>query len=132
MNSRARMLPRGMSWLPGIASHGSGSASSIARASRYCRRFPRWVRSPPKTTRSGSAAISAGGSAASADGSARPKCRSVTWASLRSGAVGADVLADEVHDRLRRCAGREDLGHAELLELGDVLVGDRAPDGDED
>src|SRR4051794_11251988 len=84
------------------------------------------------TTRSGSAAFSAAGSAATAEGSARPKCGSETWANLRSGAVGAHVVLDEVDDGLRGGAGREDLGHAELLELRDVLVGDRASDGHED
>ena len=33
---------------------------------------------------------------------------------------------------LGRRAGREHLGHAELLELGDVLRGDRAADRDDD
>src|SRR3954454_169411 len=39
---------------------------------------------------------------------------------------GRHVLADPLHDRRRRGPGREDLGHAELLQLGDVGVRDDA------
>ena len=46
--------------------------------------------------------------------------------------AAADVVLDEVDDRLRRRARREDLGDAELLELRDVLVGDRPADHDDD
>src|SRR4051794_24646462 len=42
----------------------------------------------------------------------------------------ADRAAYEVDDLLRGRAGREDLGHAELLQLGDVLGRDRAADRD--
>src|SRR3954452_5994075 len=38
-------------------------------------------------------------------------------------------VLDEVDDRLRRGARREHLGHAELLELRDVVGRDRAADG---
>src|SRR5207247_836007 len=37
---------------------------------------------------------------------------------------------DEVDDVLRGSAGREDLGDAEALELGDVVGRDRAADGE--
>src|SRR3712207_9508492 len=50
---------------------------------------------------------------------------------LRTLRLRADRRPDEVDDRLRRGAGREDLGDAELLELGDVLVGDRAARSEE-
>src|ERR1700730_7856805 len=39
--------------------------------------------------------------------------------------------ADEVYDRLCGRAGRKDLRHAQLLELGDVLGGDRPADSHE-
>src|SRR3954452_23142799 len=41
-------------------------------------------------------------------------------------------VLDEVDDRLRRGARREHLGHAELLELRDVVGRDRAADGQQD
>ena len=52
----------------------------------------------------------------------------------RSGrrAAAAHRVLDEVDDRLRRRARGEHLGDPELLELRDVLVGDRAADDDED
>src|SRR2546421_5217869 len=40
-------------------------------------------------------------------------------------------LTDVIHDRLRRGAGGEHLGHAEPLELRNVLGRDRAADRDE-
>src|SRR4051794_26540147 len=43
-----------------------------------------------------------------------------------------DGAPDELDDVLRRRAGREDLGDAELLELRDVLAGDRPADGHHD
>src|SRR3954451_14467494 len=43
-----------------------------------------------------------------------------------------DGALDVVDDRLGRRAGGEDLGHPELLELGDVLGRDRASHGDDD
>src|SRR4051812_45117987 len=46
--------------------------------------------------------------------------------------LGCDGALDVVDDRLGRRAGRERLGVPELLELGDVLGRDRAPDGDDD
>src|SRR3954468_1488624 len=49
-------------------------------------------------------------------------------AALARGALG-DGVADEVDDGLRRRPGREDLGDAEGLELGDVVGGDRAAHG---
>ena len=42
-----------------------------------------------------------------------------------------DGAADEVDDLVGRRAGREDLGNAQLLQLGDVVGGDRAADGDD-
>ena len=46
--------------------------------------------------------------------------------------AGGDGVADEVDDLLRRGARGEDLRHAELLELGDVVGRDGPADGDED
>src|SRR4051794_21247100 len=46
-------------------------------------------------------------------------------------ASGRHGAADELDDVLRRGTGAEDLGDAELLELGDVLGGDRAADDDQ-
>src|SRR5689334_10015625 len=52
-------------------------------------------------------------------------CRGVR-AGVRAASGGVDVLADPADDLHRRRAGREDLGDAELLERGDVVVGDDA------
>src|SRR6478736_6585232 len=53
-------------------------------------------------------------------------------AGLRAASGGVDVLADPADDLHRRRAGREDLGDAELLERGDVVVGDDAAAEDDD
>src|SRR5439155_24534079 len=45
---------------------------------------------------------------------------------------GRGGLADEIDDRLRRSPGREDLRHAESLELGDVIGRDRPADRHDD
>ena len=50
----------------------------------------------------------------------------------RSRCGRADVLADPVDDLGRGRAGREDVGDAEPLELGDVLVGDDPAAEDDD
>src|SRR5579871_389036 len=46
-------------------------------------------------------------------------------------AVG-EALPQPVHDRLQRRAGAEDRRHAELLELGNVVLGDDAAGEEED
>src|SRR6478735_6559962 len=56
----------------------------------------------------------------------------ITIPSGRYSYLRPDGALDEVDDGLRGRAGREDLGHTELLELRDVLVGDRPPDGHDD
>src|SRR5581483_6067525 len=50
----------------------------------------------------------------------------------RSGAGGADVLADEGDDVAGRGAGREDLAHPQRLEACDVLRRDDAAPEDDD
>src|SRR4051794_31629223 len=59
---------------------------------------------------------------------------SVNHTAARAGAPGLwrDRALDVVDDGLGRRTGREDLGDPELLELGDVLGRDGAPDGDDD
>src|ERR687898_473924 len=54
------------------------------------------------------------------------------YAAIGGVRLGRDGAADEVDDRRRRRARGEDLGHPELLELRDVLRGDRAADRDDD
>src|SRR5258708_27933949 len=56
-----------------------------------------------------------------------PKSYRLTDGSISLPALG-DRRADEVDDRLRRRARREDLGDAQLLELGDVLGRDGPAD----
>ena len=51
---------------------------------------------------------------------------------IAQAAAAPDVLAHPVDDVGRRRAGREDVGDAEPLELGDVLVGDDPAAEDDD
>src|SRR4051812_33988279 len=66
-------------------------------------------------------------------GSLTPQSTAIDFVDhLRTGFSARYGAADEIDDVLCRGARREDLRHAELLELGDVVGRDRSSDGDDD
>src|ERR1700754_3061367 len=72
--------------------------------------------------------------AMTSDAMARARKMAVMPSTVPSGRYSSrgDGALDEVDDRLRGRARGEDLGDPELLQLRDVLIGDRPPDGDDD
>src|SRR5215831_15633663 len=119
-----------------LAAESAGTSATAAAPSASIERIP-CMRIPPYTPRSGLRGdpgcrrARAGHGLRSRYVRAR-KMRVNRRLSVRCRPVVRESTAQPIHDVLERRPGREQLGHAELLQHSDVLVGDDAAAEDHD